>query len=46
MFRSLDEMDKVSAEDVTRVAQEYFRPEARTEAHLVAPAAAKKEGAK
>ena len=46
MFRSLEEMEKVSAEDVTRVAQEYFRPEARTEAHLVAPAAAKKEGAK
>ncbi len=35
MFRWLDEIEKVGAEDVKRVAQEYFRPEARTAAYLV-----------
>jgi predicted Zn-dependent peptidase len=38
MFRWLDEIQKVSAEDVKRVAKEYFRPEARTAAYLVKPA--------
>jgi predicted Zn-dependent peptidase len=44
MFRWLDEIQKVSAEDVKRVAKEYFRPEARTTAYLVAPAADASQG--
>ncbi len=46
MFRWLDEMEKVSAEDVTRVAKAYFQTEARTVAYLVPPPAGDKEVAK
>jgi predicted Zn-dependent peptidase len=46
MFRWLDEIEKVSAADVTRVAREYFQPQARTVAYLVSPPAGKKEEAK
>jgi predicted Zn-dependent peptidase len=48
MFRWLDEINAVTAADVQRVAKEYFKPERRTVAHLVKPAAndsAKKKGA-
>jgi predicted Zn-dependent peptidase len=38
MFRWLDEIQKVTTEDVQRVAKQYFRPEARTVAYLVKPA--------
>jgi predicted Zn-dependent peptidase len=37
LFTSLDELDRVTADDVQRVAQECFVPEKRTVAYLVAP---------
>ncbi len=37
LFRSLDEINKVTAEDVQRVAKKYFRKESRTVTYLVAP---------
>lgn len=37
LFRWLDEMNKVTAEDVQRVAREYFKKENRTVAYLVPP---------
>ena len=43
LFTSLDEVNKVTADDVQRVARRYFVPENRTEALTVKPA---KEGAK
>jgi predicted Zn-dependent peptidase len=44
LFTSLDELDQVTADDVQRVAKEYFVPEKRTVGYLVAPKQA--EGAK
>jgi predicted Zn-dependent peptidase len=41
LFTSLDELNKVTAEDVQRVARKYFVPEARTVALTVQP---KKKG--
>lgn len=41
LFTGLDEIDKVSAADVQRVARQYFIPEARTIARIVQPATAK-----
>ena len=38
MFTSLDDLDKVTAEDVQRVAKEYFVPEGRTVAYTYQPA--------
>jgi predicted Zn-dependent peptidase len=37
LFTSLDDLDKVTADDVQRVARKYFVPERRTVAYLVAP---------
>jgi predicted Zn-dependent peptidase len=37
LFRWLDEMNKVTAADVQRVAREYFKKENRTVAYLVPP---------
>ncbi|HVN03115.1 MAG TPA: pitrilysin family protein [Bryobacteraceae bacterium] len=37
LFTSLDDLDKVTAEDVQRVAKEYFVPEKRTVAYLIPP---------
>jgi predicted Zn-dependent peptidase len=37
LFTSLDDLDKVTAEDVQRVANEYFVPERRTVAYLIPP---------
>jgi predicted Zn-dependent peptidase len=44
LFTSIDEIDKVTADDVQRVARAYFTPENRTVALSVMPAAAKGEG--
>jgi predicted Zn-dependent peptidase len=38
MFTSLEELDKVTAEDVQRVARQTFVPQRRTVAYTVAPA--------
>ena len=38
MFRRLDEINRVTAGDVQRVAEEYFRREHRTVAYSVKPA--------
>jgi len=45
LFTEIDEIDKVTAEDVQRVAKQYFVPSNRTIALTVQPAAAK-EGSK
>ena len=37
VFTSLDELDRISAADVQRVAQECFVPEKRTVSYLIAP---------
>jgi predicted Zn-dependent peptidase len=37
LFTSLDDLDKVTADDVQRVAKQYFTPENRTVAYLIAP---------
>ena len=37
LFTSLDELDRITADDVQRVAKECFVPEKRTVAYLVAP---------
>jgi predicted Zn-dependent peptidase len=37
LFTSLDELDRITAEDVQRVAQETFVPAKRTVAYLIAP---------
>ena len=37
LFTALDEVNKVTAEDVQRVARKYFVPEARTVALTVQP---------
>ena len=39
LFTSLDELDRITAEDVQRVAKECFVPEKRTAAYLIAPKA-------
>ena len=38
LFRWLDEINKVTSEDVRRVARTYFKKENRTVAYLVEPA--------
>ena len=40
VFTSLDELDKVTADDVQRVARQYFVPEGRTVSVTLRPAAA------
>jgi len=37
LFTSIDELDRVTADDVQRVARQYFVPEKRTVSYLVAP---------
>jgi predicted Zn-dependent peptidase len=37
MFTGLDEIDKVTADDVQRVARKYFKTSSSTVAHTVAP---------
>jgi predicted Zn-dependent peptidase len=44
LFTSLDELDRITAEDVQRVAIECFVPEKRTVAYLVAPKQAAEAG--
>jgi predicted Zn-dependent peptidase len=44
LFTGIDEIDKVTADDVQRVARAYFTPENRTVAVSVMPAAPKGEG--
>ena len=46
MFTSIDEIDKVTAEDVRRVARRYLVPETRTVVFTTAPAAAAQEAGK
>src|SRR5579863_9415900 len=46
LFTSLDEIDKVTADDVQRVARQYFTAENRTVALTIEPPAAAAEGAK
>jgi predicted Zn-dependent peptidase len=40
MFTGLDDIDRVTADDVQRVARKYFVPESRTAASIAAPAGA------
>ena len=40
LFTSIDDTDKVTADDVMRVAKEYLIPETRTVAYTVPPATA------
>ena len=40
LFTAIDEIDKVTAQDVQRVAKQYLIPETRTVAYTVAPAEA------
>ena len=44
LFTEIDEIDKVTADDVQRAAKQYFVPSNRTVALTVQPAAAPKEG--
>jgi predicted Zn-dependent peptidase len=37
LFTSLDDLDKVTSDDVQRVARQYFTPENRTVTYLIAP---------
>ncbi|HWE52959.1 MAG TPA: pitrilysin family protein [Bryobacteraceae bacterium] len=46
LFTSLDEIDHVTADDVQRVARQYFTNENRTVAVIVEPRAQAREGAK
>ncbi len=46
LFTSLDEIDKVTADDVQRVAKQYLIPETRTVAYTVQPAGPQKEDSK
>ena len=39
LFTSIDDINKVTADDVQRVARQYLVPDARTVAYTVAPAA-------
>jgi predicted Zn-dependent peptidase len=41
MFTGIDEIAKVTADDVQRVAKQYLIPDARTVTWIVPPAAAK-----
>jgi predicted Zn-dependent peptidase len=46
MFTGIDEIDKVTADDVQRVARQYLVPETRTVAFTIQPAAEQKEASK
>ena len=42
MFTGIDDIDKVTADDVVRVAKQYLIPETRTVVYTVQPAASPK----
>ena len=44
LFTELDDLNKVTAEDVQRVALRYFNPTSRTVAYMVIPASAEQGG--
>ncbi len=44
MFTGLEDIDRVTADDVERVARKYFVPESRTVAYIAAPAAGEAKG--
>jgi predicted Zn-dependent peptidase len=44
MFTGLDDIEKVTADDVQRVIQEYFVPTGRTVVHTVKPREAEAKG--
>ena len=46
MFTGIDDIDKVTAADVQRVARQYLIPETRTVVFTVQPAAEQKEESK
>ena len=46
MFTCIDEIDKVTADDVQRVARKYLVPDTRTVAYTIQPAAEQKEPSK
>ena len=46
MFTGLEDIEKVTADDVQRVARQYFADENRTVVNTVKPTAASKEVAK
>jgi predicted Zn-dependent peptidase len=46
MFTGIDEIDKVTADDVQRVARKYLVPDTRTVAYTIQPAAEQKEPSK
>jgi predicted Zn-dependent peptidase len=46
MFTAIDELEKVTAGDVQRVAKQYLVPENRTVAYTVAPASSASNASK
>jgi predicted Zn-dependent peptidase len=44
MFTGLEDIDRVTADDVARVARKYFVPEGRTVAYIAAPPAGEAKG--
>jgi predicted Zn-dependent peptidase len=44
MFTGLEDIDRVTADDVARVARKYFVPEGRTVAYIAAPPAVEAKG--
>ena len=46
MFRGIDEVEKVTADDIQRVAKQYLTPETRTVAYTISPPATPKQEGK